>query len=219
MTLKLMGKKIGMTQRFDKEGNCIVCTVIEFEPNVVTRIKSKEKDGYNSVQTGSQLVKGKNPEKKIGKPRVGFFKKIEIAPRRQLIESRLENVEEYSVGQEVKADLFSNLIFVDVTATSKGKGYQGVMKLHGFAGIGRSHGAGPVHRHAGSTGMRSTPGRCLPGGKRASRMGGRKNTVQNLRVVAVDAERNLLLVKGAVPGANGSLVYVAQAKKKPAKAA
>ena len=217
--LKLMGKKCGMTQRFDESGNLIACTVIEIEPNVVTQIRTKEVDGYEAVQTGMGLVKAKNPQavaRKVGKPLMGAFQKNQIEPRRHLTESRNANQGGYQVGQEVKVEQLADAGYVDITGTSKGKGYQGVMKRFGFAGIGRSHGAGPVHRHGGSLGMRSTPGRCFPGGKRASRMGGERVTCQNLRVVAVDAGRNLLLVEGAVPGAIGGLVYVKPAMKKTA---
>jgi len=222
MALKLMGKKRGMTQRFDSNGNCIACTVIEIEPNVVTYVRTLEKEGYNALQTGAGLIQAKDDAqmaKKVGKPLFGAFVKRGVAPRRHLIESRMAKVEGYEPGQELTVSLLSEVGYVDVCGASKGKGFQGVMKLHGFSGIGRSHGAGPVHRHAGSTGMRSTPGRCLPNGKRASRMGGRRTTVQNLEIVHIDLNKNLLLVRGAVPGAVGGLLYVSPAKKMAAKAA
>ena len=144
---------------------------------------------------------------------MGCFIKIGEQPRRHLTESRLEETESFSVGQKIGVEIFLEETFVDATAISKGKGYQGVMKLHNHAGGPAAHGSG-FHRHKGSTGMRSTPGRCLPGGTRASHMGSDRVTVQSLKVMKVDVERNLILVKGAVPGANGDLVYVSSAVKK-----
>lgn len=220
MTLKFMGKKKGMTQLFDENGNIVVCTVIEAEPNVVVQIKTKETDGYSAVQIGFDKVSGKKSETvlaRTGKPLTGHFAKASAAPRRVLKESRFTNVDEFSVGQELTVDRFTDVAFVDVTAFSKGKGYQGVMKLHNFAGGPASHGSG-FHRHAGSTGQRTTPGRCFPGGKRASHMGDDKVTVQNLKVVRVLPEDNLLIVKGSVPGANGSLVCFSPAIKLQGKA-
>lgn len=215
MALTLMGKKRGMTQLFDEKGNVIVCTVIQVEPNVVTQIKTKEVDGYVALQMGFEKVKGKTQhtiEARTKKPQVGHFKKAGVESRRYILESRLDSVDEYSLGQELTVDIFSDFGFVDATATSKGKGYQGVMKRHNFAGGPASHGSG-FHRHAGSTGMRSTPGRGLPGGKKAGQMGNERVTVQNLQVVRVDAEDNLLIVKGQVPGPRGGLVYVTKSKK------
>lgn len=217
-SLTLMGKKRGMTQLFDEKGNVIVCTVIEAEPNVVTQLKTKETDGYNAVQLGFETVQGKTLhtiEARAGKPRMGLFSKTSITPRRYLAETRVENLDGLEVGQEITVDIFSDIKFVDATATSKGKGYQGVMKRHHFAGMPATHGTGPVHRHAGSTGMRSTPGRCLPGGKKAGQMGNEQVTVQNLLVVKVVAEDNLIVVKGQVPGPRGGLVYLSEATKKP----
>lgn len=216
MALKLMGKKKGMTHRFDGKGRAIVCTVIHAEPNVVTQIKRKESEGYNALQIGFDKVSTKDPrtiKKRFAKQQLGLFQKANVEPRRHLAESRVDNVEEYSVGQELDVSLFGEVSFVDVTGSSKGKGFQGVIKRHGFSGGPASHGSG-FHRHAGSTGMRSTPGRCLPGGKKAGRMGGERVTVENLQIISVDAERNLLIVKGAIPGPRGALVTVSVSKKK-----
>lgn len=216
MAFTMMGKKRGMMQLFDEKGNVTVCTVIEVEPNIVTQIKTKETDGYTAVQLGFEKVKGKTQytiEARTGKPQLGHFKKAGIEPRRHLLESRMDSTEEYSLGQEIGVDIFGEMGFVDATAISKGKGYQGVMKRHHFAGGPASHGSG-FHRHAGSTGMRSTPGRGLPGGKKAGQMGNARITVQNLQVVKVDSENNVILVKGQVPGARNGLVYLSQAKKK-----
>jgi large subunit ribosomal protein L3 len=217
MALKLMGKKRGMTQHFDAKGNVVVCTVIEAEPNVVTQVKTKESDGYIALQLSFEKIIVKDPRtiaKRSSKALRGHFSKAGVEPRRHMLESRLDDVKEYAVGQEIGVSLFSEIAYIDASAMSKGKGYQGVMKLHNFRGGPASHGSS-FHRHAGSTGMRSTPGRCLPGGKRASHMGYDKVTVQNLRVVAVLPEENVILVEGAVPGPRNGLVYLSQAVKKP----
>lgn len=216
MALTMMGKKRGMMQLFDEKGNAVVCTVIQAEPNVITQIKTKETDGYAAVQLGFEKVTGKTQytiEARTKKPLVGHFKKAGVEPRRHLVESRTDAKEEYTLGQEIGVDIFSEVEFVDATAISKGKGYQGVMRRHNFAGGPASHGSG-FHRHAGSTGMRSTPGRCLPGGKKAGHMGDERITVQNLQVVKVDPENNVILVKGQVPGPRGGLVYLTKAVKK-----
>jgi large subunit ribosomal protein L3 len=217
--LTLMGKKRGMMQLFDEKGNVVVCTVIEAEPNVVTQIKTKESDGYTAIQLGFDKVTGKSQytiERRVPMPQLGLYKKTGVAPRRHLHESRVENTDEFSLGQEVGVDYFSEISFVDATAISKGKGYQGVMKRHNFRGGPASHGSG-FHRHAGSTGMRSTPGRCLPGGKKAGHMGSEQVTVQNLEVVKIDAENKVILVKGQVPGPRNGLVYLSKATKKTEK--
>jgi len=219
MALTIMGKKRGMIQLFDEKGNVVVCTVIQAEPNVITQIKTKETDGYSAVQLGFDKVKGKTQytiDARTGKPQLGHFKKAGVEPRRKLLESRTDKTDSYSLGQEINVELFNDVEFIDATAISKGKGYQGVMKRHNFAGGPASHGSG-FHRHAGSTGMRSTPGRGLPGGKKAGQMGNERVTVQNLRVIKVDAENHLIVVKGQVPGAKNGLVYVSQAVKKMPK--
>lgn len=213
MSLKLMGKKMGMTQLFDEKGNVVVCSVIHAEPNVITQIMTPEKAGYSAVQMAAFLVSG-SKVKNIAKPQREFYAKKNIEARRKMMESRVSNVSEFSEGQTVGVSYFSESIFVDVSGISKGKGYQGVMKRHNFAGGPAAHGSG-FHRHGGSCGMRSTPGRCLPGQKKAGRMGGEKTTVQNLKIVKIDEEKQLILVEGAIPGAINSIVYVAKAVKKP----
>jgi large subunit ribosomal protein L3 len=216
MALKFMGKKRGMMQLFDAQGNVIVCTVIEAEPNVVTQVKTADTDGYTAIQLGFEGIKGRDAaqrEQRTSRPQLGHFKKAGVEPQRHLIESRLDKTDDYALGQEIGVDVFAPGTYVDVTAQSKGKGYQGVMKLHNYRGGRATHGSG-FHRHAGSTGMRTTPGRCFPGGKRASHMGDDRVTVQNLEVVLVNREENLILVSGAVPGTKNGLVYLTEAKKK-----
>lgn len=212
MTLKFIGKKEGMLRLFDAKGKQIICTVIAAEPNIVVRVKRDETDGYAAIQLGA----GKKKLKHTTKPLRGHFSKAGVEPRRVLVESRVQDPEQYQPCQEVGVDLFAEESFVDVTGISKGKGYQGVIKRHGFAGGPAAHGSG-FHRHGGSTGMRSSPGRCLPGQKKAGRMGGEKVTVQNLRVVKVDAARNALLVEGCIPGARGGIVTINAARKKQPK--
>lgn len=209
MSLKFIGKKERMNQFFDKNGKAIACTIVVVEPNVIVQIKKTKKDGYNSLQMGSFDIK----EKKVTKPLLGHFKKSNIKPKAHLVESRMEDVEKYEVGKEMDISYFKEGSFVDITGVSKGKGFQGVIKLHNFSGGPASHGSS-FHRHAGSTGMRSTPGRCFPGGKRASRMGSDVLTVENLEILMVDKENKLLVIKGAVPGSCGSVIYIKKAKKK-----
>lgn len=219
MAFTMMGKKRGMMQLFDEKGNVIVCTVIQAEPNVVTQIKTKETDGYSAVQLGFEKVAGKKQhtiEARTGKPLLGHYKKAGVEPRRHLLESRTDKTEDYSLGQEIDLGVFNEVEFVDATAISKGKGYQGVMKRHNFSGGPASHGSG-FHRHAGSTGMRSTPGRGLPGGKKAGQMGNEKVTVQNLQVIKIDIDNQVILVKGQVPGPRNGLVYLSPAIKKKKK--
>ncbi|MCB1115587.1 MAG: 50S ribosomal protein L3 [Chlamydiia bacterium] len=213
MSLKLMGKKLGMTRVYDEKGNLIVCTVIAAEPNVIVQVKDAEKDGYQAVQLGAVKVP-ENKKKNLSKPLVGHFAKAKVEPRRHLLESRIENIDTYQVGQEIGIDYFADGEFVDVCGTSKGKGFQGVVKRHNFGGGPGSHGSG-FNRTAGSTGMRSTPGRSLPGVKKAGQMGAQKVTTENLKVVRVDAAKQVLLVKGAVPGAKNSLLYIRKSVKKP----
>jgi large subunit ribosomal protein L3 len=219
MALKLMGKKRGMMQLFDDKGNAIVCTVIEAEPNVVTQIKTVETDGYNAIQLGFEKVEVNDPrtiEKRVSKPLRGHYQKANVKPCRYLAESRLEKTDAYALGQEITVEEFATTSFVDATARSKGKGYQGVIKLHNYSGGPASHGSG-FHRHAGSTGMRTTPGRCLPNGKRASHMGDEIITVQNIRVVAVHKDKNVILLEGQVPGPRNGLVFLSPAIKKKVK--
>lgn len=214
---KLMGKKRGMIQLFDDAGNAVPCTVIEAQPNVITQIKTKDIDGYTAVQVGFDKIEANDPrtvERRAGKPLAGHFKKAGVEPCRYLSEFHVENTDEYKLGQELTVELFNDIPFVDATAISKGKGYQGVIKLHNYSGGPAAHGSG-FHRHAGSTGMRSSPGRVLPGGKKASHMGLDRKTVQNLEVVKI--QDNLIIVKGQVPGPRNGLVYLTKAIKKKSK--
>ncbi|MFI5334493.1 MAG: 50S ribosomal protein L3 [Chlamydiales bacterium] len=211
--MKLMGKKMGMTRLFDKEGNLVVCSVIAADPNIVVQVKSSENDGYNAIQLGAVKLAKK---KSVAKPQQGHFAKAGIEPRRFLAESRVEKADAFAVGQEIDVSFFADAGYVDVKGVSKGKGYQGVMKRHNFAGGPAAHGSG-FHRHGGSCGMRTSPGRCLPGQKKAGHMGDETVTVQNLKVVKVDPAKQVLLVEGAIPGARGGLVYICKAKKKTKK--
>lgn len=216
MSHKLMGKKRGMTQIFDEKGNIIACTVIEAEPNIVTQIKTKENDGYEAIQLGFDKIRVKDPrtiEKRVSQPLRGHFAKNNIEPRRYLAETKIEENSSFTIGQEINVAVFANEKYLDVTATSKGKGHQGVMKRYHFAGGPASHGSG-FHRHGGSTGQRSSPGRRFPQQKQSGHMGNEQVTVQNLRLVRVDEANNVLLVEGAVPGPKNGLVYVSPAKKK-----
>lgn len=210
MSLTLIGQKKGMAQVFDQDGKAVVCTVILAEPNTVLGIKRKETHGYNSIQLAG-IPMTKPQADRAPKPIQGQFAKVNVPLCSVVRESRVDNVDQYQVGQQIDVNFFSDVKFVDVEGVSKGKGFQGVIKLYNMAGGPAAHGSG-FHRHMGSTGMRSTPGRCFPGGKRASRMGGDQTTVQNLRVVAVKG--NLLLVEGAVPGARSGIVYIRKACKR-----
>lgn len=216
MTLKLMGRKKGMTRLFDDNGNLIVCTVILAEPNVITQVKRKDTDGHNAIQLCAMKVTPPKV-KNVSKALQGHFAKAGVEPRSRLSESPVDDVEQYSVGQEISVGYFSDVKFVDIAGVSKGKGFQGVMKRHNFAGGPASHGSG-FHRHGGSCGMRTSPGRCLPGQKKAGRMGGERVSTQNLRIVKIDEEKGVILVEGAVPGSRGGLVYITKAKKKAGQA-
>jgi len=211
MSMNLMGKKKGMTRVFDDKGELVVCTVIELEPNLITQIKS-EKDGYLALQLGAGRLSA-SAKRKVTKPLQGHFEKAKVEPRRFLKESRLTDVSEYQVGQEVGLEYFQDTKLVDVAGTSKGKGYQGVMKRHGFAGGPAAHGSG-FHRTAGSTGMRSTPGRSFKGHPMSGQMGNERKTTENLKIVKIDLEKKVLLVKGPIPGARESLVFVRKSMKK-----
>jgi large subunit ribosomal protein L3 len=212
MSLKLMGMKKGMTRLFDEKGELVVCSVISAEPNVIAQIKSKDVDGYDAIQLSANKVK-KPKLRNVSKALQGHFAKGGVEPRRHLKESRVEDVASYSVGQEISVSHFADAGYVDVTGMSKGKGHQGVIKRHNFAGGPAAHGSG-FHRHGGSCGMRSSPGRCLPGQKKSGRMGYDRVTVENLRVFKVDEEKQVIIVEGAIPGCRGSLVYVRKAMKK-----
>jgi large subunit ribosomal protein L3 len=205
----LLGKKLGMTQVWDENNKLVPVTVIEAGSNVVTQIKNIDTDGYNAIQVAYGAIK----ESKVDKPTAGHFKKANVAPRRFLAEIRTADAAEYSVGQELGVEVLEVGKKVDVVGTSKGKGFAGHMKRHGFAGVGASHGQHRNHRKPGSIGMSSTPGRVFKGMRMAGRMGTDRVTTLNLVLHAVDAEKGLLLVKGAVPGPKGQLVFVRNAVK------
>ncbi|MBF0672644.1 50S ribosomal protein L3 [Salinibacterium sp. dk2585] len=205
----LLGKKLGMTQVWDANNKLIPVTVIEITPNVVTQVRTPEVDGYEAVQ----IAYGQIDPRKANKPATGHFDKAGVTPRRHLTEIRTSDASEYSLGQELTVDMFEAGQKVDVVGTSKGKGFAGVMKRHNFAGVSASHGAHRNHRKPGSIGASSTPSRVFKGMRMAGRMGGDRVTVQGLTVQAVDAEKGLLLVKGAVPGARGRIVFVRNAVK------
>ncbi|MCB9202107.1 MAG: 50S ribosomal protein L3 [Flavobacteriales bacterium] len=205
----IIGKKIGMTSLFDENGKNIPCTIIQAGPCTVTQVKTEDTDGYKSVQLGYDEVSDKN----VGKAMLGHFKKADTTPKRKLVEFYGEFTETLSLGDSVNVELFSEGEFVDVTGTSKGKGFQGVVKRHGFAGVMEStHGQHNRLRAPGSIGAGSDPSRVFKGMRMAGRMGGEQVTVQNLQVVKVDSEKNLLIVKGAVPGAKNSYVIIRQWK-------
>ncbi|TYB48609.1 50S ribosomal protein L3 [Actinomadura chibensis] len=205
----VLGEKLGMTQVFDDEGRIVPVTVVQAGPCVVTQLKSQEKDGYSAVQIGF----GQIDPRKVNKPRTGHFEKAGVTPRRYLVELRADDTTGYELGQEITASVFEAGQKIDVTGTSKGKGTAGVMKRHGFKGLGASHGTQRKHRSPGSIGGCATPGRVFKGLRMAGRHGNARTTVQNLTVHAVDAEKNLLLIKGAVPGPNGGVVLVRDAVK------
>ena len=204
----VLGTKLGMTQVWDADNRLIPVTVIQAGPNVVTQVRG-DADGYPAVQ----LAYGDIDPRKVNKPMKGHFEKAGVTPRRHLVELRTADAAEYSVGQEISATTFEAGQKVDATGTTKGKGFAGVMKRHGFAGVSSSHGAHRNHRKPGSIGACATPGRVFRGQRMAGRMGGVRQTTQNLIIHAVDAERGLLLVKGAVPGARGSVVLIRTAAK------
>lgn len=204
MKKAIIGKKIGMTQIFDEKGKVIPVTVIEAGPCVVTQKKTAEKDGYNSVQLGYQEVS----EKKLSKPESGHLKKAGTPFVKYLKEFRLENTGDISVGDTVTAAAFTAGDKVDVTGISKGKGYAGVIKRHNASRLKETHGTGPVHRHAGSMGSGTDPSRIFKGKMGAGQMGNEQVTVENLDVVKVDPELNMIVVRGAIPGPKGGIVYV-----------
>ena len=206
----ILGKKLGMTQVFDANNKIVPVTVIEAGPCVVTQIRSEEKDGYKAVQLGFGAV----DPRKVTKPEAGHFAKAGVTPRLDVAELRVSNTDSYSVGQELKADVFAAGEIVDASGTSRGKGTAGVMKRHGFSGIGASHGVDKKHRMSGSIGNRTTPGRVFKGKRMMGRMGVDQVTTQNLLVHSVDAEKNLILIRGAVPGATNSIVFIRSAAKK-----
>jgi large subunit ribosomal protein L3 len=209
----ILGEKLGMTQIFSDDGRAVPVTVLRAGPCPVVQLRTPERDGYAAVQLGY----GDVAKRAVTKPLAGHFGKAKVEPTRRLIELRTDDAGSYAVGQEIKADLFSPGDRIDVVGISKGKGFAGVMKRHGFHGLSASHGTERKHRSAGSVGAGTTPARVFKGMKMAGRMGNDRVTVLNLEIVEADAERNLLLVKGAVPGRNGSLVMVRSAVKAPTK--
>ncbi|WP_218222028.1 50S ribosomal protein L3 [Nesterenkonia sp. Act20] len=205
----LLGTKLGMTQVWDENNNLIPVTVVQADSNVVTQIRTAESDGYNSVQIGF----GRIDPRKVTKPLAGHFEKAGVTPRRHVVEIRTGDSGSYELGQDLTVESFETGQKVDVIGKTKGKGFAGVMKRHGFAGVGASHGSHKNHRKPGSIGGASTPGRVFKGLRMAGRMGGVRQTTHNLTVHAVDAEKNLLLIKGALPGARGQVVLVRTAVK------
>ncbi len=205
----ILGEKLGMTQVFDENNRIVPVTVVKAGPCVVTQIRTIEKDGYTAVQLGY----GQIDPRKVTKPVAGHFKAADVTPRRHLVELRTDAIADYTVGQELTADVFEAGTRVDVSGTTKGKGTAGVMKRHGFHGLGAGHGTQRKHRAPGSIGACATPGRVFKGLKMAGRMGHVKATTTGLVIHQVDAERGLLLIKGAVPGPSGALVFVRSANK------
>jgi large subunit ribosomal protein L3 len=205
----LLGKKLGMTQVWDENNRLIPVTVVEAGSNVVTQIKNAETDGYSAIQ----VAYGAIDPRKVTKPVTGHFEKAGVNPRRYIAEIRTADADTYAVGQELGVEVLEVGAKVDVVGTSKGKGFAGHMKRHGFAGVSASHGAHRNHRKPGSIGMSSTPGRVFKGKKMAGRMGSDRVTTLNLTLHAVDLEKGLLLIKGAVPGPKGQLVFVRNAVK------
>lgn len=209
MQKALIGKKIGMTQIFDEKGKVVPVTVVEAGPCVVSMKKTVENDGYEAVQLGFGDIR----PKLVTKPMQGHFKKADVAPKRTLKEFRFDDCSSFELGQIIKADVFETGDKVDVTGTSKGKGYAGVIKRWNFGRLKESHGSGPVARHGGSMGACSSPSRVWKGKKMAGHLGAKKVTVQNLAVVKIDAENNLIAIRGAIPGANGGTVVIKDSVK------
>ena len=205
----ILGTKLGMTQVFDENNRIVPVTVVKAGPCVVTQVRTNDADGYESVQLGF----GEIDPRKVNKPETGHFAKAGVTPRRFSVELRTDDATEYTLGQEITADVFEAGQRVDVSATSKGKGFAGVMKRHGFHGVSASHGSHRNHRKPGSIGGASTPGRVFKGMRMAGRYGGVRITTQGLTVHAVDAEKGLLLLKGAIPGPKGGIVLVRTAAK------
>lgn len=200
----LLGRKLGMTQVWDAEGRLVPLTVVQVGTNVVTQVRTEEVDGYSAIQIGY----GKIDPRKVTKPLAGHFAKAGVEPRRHLAEVRTTEADNYAAGQELDATVFEAGQHVDVSGNTKGKGFAGVMKRHGFAGVGASHGAHRNHRKPGSIGACATPGRIFKGQRMAGRMGNARRTIQNLTIQAVDAEKGLLLITGAIPGPKNGIVLV-----------
>jgi large subunit ribosomal protein L3 len=205
----LLGKKLGMTQVWDAEGRVVPVTVVQVDTNVVTQVRTAEKDGYSAVQLGFGAV----DPRKVTKPLKGHFEKAGVTPRRHVAEVRTANAASFELGQELTAEAFAAGQLVDVTGTTKGKGFAGVMKRHGFRGVSSSHGSHRNHRKPGSIGSSATPSRVFKGLRMAGRMGNARRTIQNVTVHAVDVEKGYVLVKGAVPGNKGGIVLIRSAAK------
>ena len=205
----LLGRKLGMTQVWDADGHLVPLTVVQVGTNVVTQVRTEEVDGYSAIQLGF----GEIDSRKVTKPLQGHFEKAGVAPRRHLAEVRTSEQDSYELGQELDAATFEAGQSVDVSGTTKGKGFAGVMKRHGFAGVSASHGAHRNHRKPGSIGACATPGRIFKGLRMAGRMGHARRTVQNLKVRGVDADKGVLIVGGAIPGPKGAVVLVRTAVK------
>ena len=207
----IVGRKVGMTQIWNEENRVIPVTVLEVTPCRVVQIKTPQIDGYSALQVTQGEVAAKN----LNQPQIGHFDKAGVEPGRKLVELRLDDIDDYEIGQEISAEIFSEGEIVDVTSVSKGKGFAGVMKRHGFAGQRASHGAHKVHRKPGAIGQCATPSRVFKGKKMPGRMGAQKTTIMNLQVVKVDSESEILLIKGSVPGPKGATVVVRNAVKVP----
>ena len=206
----IIGKKIGMTQVFDEKGNVIPVTVVEAGPCVVVQKKTLEIDGYFSLQLGFGDMK----LNRLNRPLKGHFAKADVAPKTHLKEFKLENSADMNVGDVIKADVFIVGDYIDVTGTSKGKGFAGTIKRYNNAKLKETHGTGPVHRHAGSMGACSDPSRIFKGKKMPGHMGAERVTIQNLEIVKIDAENNLIAIKGAIPGPKKGIVYIKSSIKK-----
>lgn len=203
MKKAILGKKVGMTQIFDKEGKAIPVTVVQVEPNIIIQKKTIEKDGYNAIKVGFQDIK----ENKLNKPVKGQFEKAKVITKRYIREFRLDHIDNFEIGQEINADIFAEGERVDISGVSKGKGTAGVIKRHKTSRGPMSHGS-HFHRSVGSTGSSATPGKVFKGKKLPGRMGNESTTVQNIEVVKVNAEKNYILLRGGVPGIKGSLIMI-----------
>lgn len=205
----LLGRKLGMTQVWDENGRVVPLTVVQVGTNVVTQVRTAERDGYSAVQVGFEDI----DPRRVTKPLLGHFEKAGVSPKRHIAEFRTVDASEYALGQELDATVFAVGSKVDVSGNTKGKGFAGVMKRHGFAGAPAAHGAHKIHRKPGSIGACATPGRIFKGQRMAGRMGNVRRTIQNLTVQGVDAEKGLLLIKGAVPGPKNAVVMIRTAVK------
>jgi large subunit ribosomal protein L3 len=212
-TKSIVGEKVGMTQVWTDDGRVVPVTVVRVQPARVVQVKTPEHDGYSAVQ----VTYGTKDARKLTKPKAGHFAKAGVDAGVRLVELRLDDVSSYEIGATIGADTFEAGDRVDVTAVSKGKGFAGAMKRHGFSGVGASHGAHRVHRKPGSIGACATPSRVFKGTRMAGRMGGERVTTQNLQIVKADAEAGVVLVKGAVPGPNGGVVLIRNAAKAAVK--